>query len=76
MNWKRASTISRLICLMVGVLGFLAAWRLTVIGRSGIEDVPPPFILVAGLGGLLFVGIAVTGRYPSPGDATRRGEGE
>ena len=64
MRWKRATVFLRLICLILGVGSLGVAWHLTRIGSSGIEDVPPPFILVAGLAGLGFLGIAVVGRYP------------
>lgn len=67
MRWERAAGFLRLICLIMGVGGLGVAWRLTWIGSSGIEDVPPPYILLAGLAGLGFLGIAVIGRYPRPG---------
>ena len=66
MRWERATVLLRLICLVLGAASFGAAWRLTVIGRS-VEDIPPPYILVAGLAGLGFLCIAVLGRYPRPG---------
>lgn len=68
MRWERVTIFLRLICLILGAGSFGAAWLLTRIGASGIEDVPPPFILVAGLTGLGFLCIAVIGRYPRPGD--------
>ena len=64
MKWERATVFLRLICLILGVGGFGVAWQLIRISSSGIEDVPPPFILVAGLAGLGFLCIAVIGRYP------------
>lgn len=67
MRWERATSFSRLICAVVGVGSFAVAWHLTRIGASGIEDVPPLYILVAGLAGLGFLCIAVMGRYPRPG---------
>lgn len=68
MRWERVTIFLRLICLILGVGSFGVAWHLKRISASGIEDVPPPFILVAGLAGLGFFGIAVIGRYPRPGD--------
>ena len=67
MKWERVPALWRLICLALGIGGFTAAWHLTRIGASGIEDVPPPFILVAGLAGLVFSFVGVIGRYPRPG---------
>lgn len=56
----------RIICLALGA-GFLAmAWHLTRIGQAGIEDVPPPFILVSGLAAIAFLCVGVFGRYPRP----------
>jgi len=69
MRWERVTIFLRLICLISGVGSFGVAWHLTRIGSSGIEDVPPPFILLAGLAGLGFLCIAVIGRYPRPGAA-------
>ena len=65
MRLQRVTTVARLMCLLLGAGGFGIAWRLTWIGAHGIDDVPPPFILVAGLGGFLFVCIAAFGRYPA-----------
>ena len=67
MSWKRAPLFLRLICLPLAVGSFGVAWRLKWISAAGIEDVPPPFILVAGLAGIGFLCIAVVGRYPRPG---------
>lgn len=64
MRLERVTIFLRLICLVLGAGSIAAAWYLTKIGSSGIEDVPPPFILVAGIAGLGFLCIAVTGRYP------------
>jgi hypothetical protein len=66
MKWERVKAPLRLICLTLAAGSFGVAWRLTRIGASGIEDVPPPFILVAGLAGLGFLCIAVVGRFPRP----------
>jgi hypothetical protein len=66
MRWERATVALRLICLVLGVGSLGVAWRLTRIGASGIEDVPPPFTLLAGLTGLGFLCVAVIGRYPRP----------
>jgi hypothetical protein len=67
MKLERAKISLRLICMVLGVCGVGVAWHLTRIGASGIEDVPPPFILLSGFGGLAFLCIAITGRYPRPG---------
>jgi hypothetical protein len=67
MKWQRATIFMRLVSLVVGVGGVIVAWYLTRIGSSGIEDVPPPFILVAGVTGFGFLSIAVIGRYPRSG---------
>jgi hypothetical protein len=67
MKWKRATAGPRLICLTLGVCGIGMAWRLTQIGAAGIEDVPPPFILLSGLAGLGFLCLAAINRYPRPG---------
>lgn len=67
MRWARVTVFLRLSCLILGSGSIGVAWRLTRIGASGIEDVPPPFILLAGLTGLGFLCIAVIGRYPRRG---------
>jgi len=69
MKWSRVTIILRLICLILGVGGLVVAWYLTRISSSGVEDVPPPFILLAGLTGLGFLFIAVIGRYPRTGNS-------
>ena len=68
MRWERVTIFLRLICLILGTGSLGVAWHLTRIGSSGIEDVPPPFILLASLAGLGFLCIAVSGRYPRLGD--------
>ncbi|MEI2719701.1 MAG: hypothetical protein V9E87_06110 [Gemmatimonadales bacterium] len=65
MKWARATGAVRLIALLVAAGCFGVAWRLTSLGASGVEDVPPPFILVAGVAGLAFLGVGIVGRYPS-----------
>ena len=66
MRWERATTVVRAICFLLAAGSFGVAWRLTWIGAQGIEDIPPPFTLLAGLAALGFLCIAVVGRYPSP----------
>ncbi|KAF0179384.1 MAG: hypothetical protein FD161_1483 [Limisphaerales bacterium] len=66
MKWARATSFLRLACLLLGVGSFGVAWHLTKLGASGVEDVPPPFILLSGLAGLGFLCLAVLGRYPRP----------
>ena len=65
MQWARATPAVRVIALTVAAGCFGVAWRLTSIGASGVENVPPPFILVAGLAGLVFLGVGIVGQYPS-----------
>jgi hypothetical protein len=74
MRWERATTVVRLICLLLSAGSFAVAWRLTWIGSQGIDDVPPPFTLVAGLAGIGFFCIAAIGRYPAPGVGGPRGK--
>ena len=64
MSWARATVFSRLLCLLLGAGSFGMARHLTQLGASGLEDVPPPFILLSGLAGLGFLCLAVLGRYP------------
>lgn len=66
MRWERAPAFVRLVSLLLGAGAFGVAWWLTWMGQSGIEDVPPPFILVSGLAGIGFSCLAVFGRYPRP----------
>jgi len=47
MRWERTTIILRLICRIFGIGSLVVEWYLTKIGSSGIEDVPPPFILLA-----------------------------
>ena len=67
MRWGKATIILRLICLTVGIGSLIVAWNLTQISASGIEDVPPPFILLAGIVGIGFLCITIIGRIPRPG---------
>ena len=64
MKWERATTLVRLVFLILGAASLGAAWYLTRISSSGIEDIPPPVILLAGLVGLGFSGMAIVGRCP------------
>jgi hypothetical protein len=64
MRWERATVVLRLMALILGIGGLGVAAHLTRIGALGIEDVPPPFILLSGHAGIGFLFIAVTGRYP------------
>jgi hypothetical protein len=64
MKWKRVPVYLRIISLLFGVCSFGFAWYLTKIGASGVEDIPPPFILFSGLAGFVFLLIAVVGKYP------------
>lgn len=66
MKLERAKVVLRLISLILGVGSLAVAWHLTKIGAAGIEDVPPPFILVSGLAGFAFLCVATIGRYPRP----------
>jgi hypothetical protein len=68
MTWARATVFVRLICLAVAIGSFGMAWRLTKLGASGAEDIPPPFTLAAGLAGIGFSCVAISGRYPRPRD--------
>lgn len=65
MRWQRATAVVRVICLLLGAGGIAVAWRLTWIGASGIDDVPPPFILLPGLAGIGLLCVAAIGRYPA-----------
>lgn len=64
MKLARAAIVIRLLCFVLGVGAFGLAWRMTVLGASGAEDIPPPFILIAGLAGFVFLLVGITGRYP------------
>jgi len=66
MTWARATVFSRRLCLRLAAGSFRAARHLTQLGASGLEDVPPPFILLPGLAGLGFLCLALLGRYPRP----------
>ncbi len=67
MTWTRVNAPTRLVALLCGVGGIAAAWLLLRISKAGIEDVPPPFILLAFLAGVGFIGVAALGRIPRPG---------
>lgn len=64
MELARAVVAVRLLCLVLGVGAFGLAWRMTALGASGTEDIPPPFILVAGMAGMVLLCISVFGFYP------------
>lgn len=65
MRLERATTVVRLCCLLLAVGSLGIAWRLTWIGAQGIDDVPPPFTLAAGLTGIALLCVAAIGRYPA-----------
>jgi hypothetical protein len=46
------------MCLVVGTGCLGVACRLHWVGAFGIEDVPPPFTLLAGLAGIGLLGVA------------------
>lgn len=60
---KRIPLILRIISLILsaGCYGF--ACYLTKIGASGVEDIPPPFILFSGIAGLAFLLITIFGNF-------------
>jgi len=64
MKWERATIFLRLVCLLSGACSFVIAWHLRNLSLSGIEDVPPPFILLPALAGVALICVAVIGRYP------------
>lgn len=64
MNRAKLSKRVRILCAILGGLGLGMAWRLTVLGGSGAEDVPPPFTLIAGIGGFVLLGAGLLGRVP------------
>ncbi len=63
----------RVICLALGAGFFAMAWYLTNIARSGIEDVPPPFILAAGLASIALLCVGVFGQLPWPNSDKQKG---
>ncbi|MBK8233672.1 MAG: hypothetical protein IT349_17380 [Candidatus Eisenbacteria bacterium] len=67
MKWHRLTSSLRAVSLLAAAGALSFAWHLTRIGAAGIEDVPPPFTLMAGLVGLGCLGLAVVGRYPRAG---------
>lgn len=64
MKWKRVPVYLRIISSILAISSFAFAWYLTKIGASGVEDIPPPFILFSGVAGLAFLLIAVIGKLP------------
>lgn len=64
MIWKRVPVFLRIISSVLAGCGFAFAWYLKIIGSSGIEDIPPPFILFSGVAGLVFLLIAISGKVP------------
>ena len=66
MTWKPLPTSLRILAAVFSLAGLGMAWRLTWLGATGAEDIPPPFTLVAGLGGLTCLAIAIAGRLPRP----------
>lgn len=63
MRWKQIAIALRLISLALGVGGFAATWWLVRLAQSG-EDFPPPFMLLAGLAGIVFLFFGIVGRCP------------
>ena len=66
MTWKRVPVYLRIISSIFAVSCFAFAWHLTKIGASGVEDIPPPFILFSGFTGLVFLLLAILGKFPRP----------
>ncbi|WP_457422809.1 hypothetical protein [Roseateles sp. P5_E7] len=66
MKLAHAAASVRLISFVLSAACFGAAWRLTEMGASGLEDIPPPFILLSGLAGVALLIVSVSGRYPRP----------
>jgi hypothetical protein len=66
MKWAQAAASVRLASFVLSAACFGLAWRMTELGAAGLEDIPPPFILVSGLAGIAFLLVSVWGRYPRP----------
>lgn len=64
MKLKTVSIFLRIISLILSAGSFGFAWYLTKIGTSGVEDIPPPFILFFGIAGFVFLLITVLGKLP------------
>lgn len=72
MELARAGVVIPSLCLVLGAGAFGLAGRMTALGASGVEDIPPPFILVAGMAGTVVLCISVLGFYPWR-ESARRG---
>lgn len=66
MKWAQAAASVRLASIVLSAGCFGLAWRMTELGAAGLEDIPPPFILVSGLAGLALLLVGLSGRYPRP----------
>ena len=64
MKWIRASSFVRFASLVLAAGCLLMAWRLTLLGASGAEDIPPPFTLAFGLAGIVLLAVGIIGRIP------------
>lgn len=67
MTLQHAPVLVRVLSFIAGASSLgVARWLLTI-SKSGVEDVPPPFILGSALVGLALLCVAITGRYPRRG---------
>ena len=62
MKLIRISLVTRLICIIISIVSIIASWHLRNISLTGVEDVPPPFILLTFIAGILFFLIGVFGK--------------
>ena len=67
MKLAHAAAPARVISFLLSAACFGLAWRMTELGAAGLEDIPPPFILVSGFAGIALLVVSVFGRYPRPG---------
>ncbi len=75
-KWQRVSVVLRLVCGLFGVGGVLIAWLL--LSDLALLDKQPPtivFELVLGaVGFLIFLFVAIAGRFPSIATSEKRPE--
>jgi len=66
MKLIRISLAIRLISIIFSIISLIVSWRLRNMSLTGVEDVPPPFILLAFIAGILFFLIGVFGKILLP----------
>ena len=74
MKWERVTIVSRLVSLLFGLIGVPITWWLYSASQAyPAEKVSLEYIVLSGIGALMFLFVGIVGRYPNPSAEKRDG---